>query len=164
MLHKNKKPLKKSQMEIMGLAIVVILLVVGMTFVIRFMLSKEAVDYKKQFSQAEIATNTLNTFLRMDSDECSGLSMTELLQDCSYNGNILCENNMNSCEYANKTAILVFNQTLDVWNMAYEFRAYKDSKNPLMTHGKPCPGSKKSKTFPIPTSSGTLFVSMDVCG
>ena len=155
---------KKSQMEIMGLAIVVILLVVGMTFVIRFMINKEPVDYKKQFSQAETASNTLNTFLKATSRACNGLTMTELLQDCGHTKNIICPNGQNSCVYLELAAKEILNKTLDSWNFEYEFSAYQDEAFPLVKLGKRCPAEKKSKTFPIPTSSGTIFTKLDVCG
>ena len=156
--------MRKAQTEIMGLAIVVILLVIGMTFVIRFMMSKEPTDYKKQFTYAEIASNTLNTFLKSASKDCNELTMTELLQDCSQSKSIFCENGKISCDYVTETAQLVLNQTLEIWNYKYEFLVFKDKGKPLIQLGSLCPADKKSKTFPIPTSSGTVFVKLDVCG
>src|SRR3989338_9514757 len=106
---------RKSQTEIIGLAIVVVLLIIGMTFVIRFMLAKEPVDYKKQFTQAEIASNMLNTILKTTSKDCNELTMTQLLQDCGHSKSIFCENGQVSCDYAEETAREVFSNTLDAW-------------------------------------------------
>ena len=156
--------MKKAQTEIIGLAIVVILLIIGMTFVIRFMLSNESADYKKQFTQAEIASNMLNTFLKLNSKDCNSLTMTELLQDCAQSKSIFCENGKVSCDYVKESAESVFGQTLNQWNVDYELKAFLQEKNPIFTLGKICPASKKSKTFPLPTGSGTLFVKLDVCG
>ncbi len=156
--------MKKAQSEIMGLAIVVILLILGMTFVIRFMASKEPVDYKKQFTQSELASNMINTFLKSTSRDCNGLSMTELLQDCGQSRGIICGNDMDSCEYVEDTAQFVFSNTLEAWKMDYEFKAFADEEEPIFTLGKTCLGSKKSKLFPIPTASRTLFVKLDICG
>lgn len=155
---------RKSQTEIIGLAIVVVLLIIGMTFIIRFMLAKEPVDYKKQFTQAEIASNMLNTFLKSTSRDCNGLTMTELLQDCGHSKSIFCQDGRASCGYAEAAATEVFNSTLDSWNLDYELLAFQQEESPIFTLGKACPASKKSKTFPIPTGSGTLFVKLDVCG
>ena len=155
---------KKSQTEIIGLAIVVVLLIIGMTFVIRFILAKEPVDYKKQFTQAEIASNMLNTFLKSNSKGCNGLTMTELLQDCGHSKSIFCEDGKASCDYAEEAAKEILNNTLDTWSLDYEFKAFQQEESPIFTLGSPCPASKKSKTFPIPTGSGTLFVKLDVCG
>jgi len=161
---KKLKSSKKSQTEIIGLALVVILLIIGMTFVIRFILAKEPVDYKKQFTQAEIASNMLNTFLKLTSRDCNGLTMTELLQDCSQSKSISCQNDQLSCDYAQEAAKEIFNATLDSWNQDYEFKAFQKEESPIFTLGQPCPASKKSKTFPIPTISGALFIKLDVCG
>tara|TARA_Y100000310_G_C20546348_1_gene745776 strand:- start:118 stop:594 length:477 start_codon:yes stop_codon:yes gene_type:complete len=155
---------RKAQTEIIGLAIVVLLLIIGMTFVIRFMMAKEPIDYKKQFTQAEIASNMINTFLKSTSKDCNGLSMTELLQDCGQSMGIFCENGEGSCTYVNRTAAFIFEQTLEEWKIDYEFKVFQQEENPKFTLGTPCPASKKSKTFPIPTSSGTIFVKLDVCG
>jgi len=156
--------MKKGQTEIMGLAIVVILIIMGMTFVIRFMITKEPIDYKKSFTQAEIASNMINTFLKSTSADCNELSMTELLQDCGQSRSIFCENGLNSCDYVENTAAFIFGATVESWNLDYEFKVYQDEQNPIFTLGFACLGSKQSKLFPIPTSSRTIFAKMDVCG
>ena len=104
--------MKKAQTEIMGLAIVVILIIIGMTFVIRFMLAKEPVDIKAEFTRAEIASNTLNTLLKTVSKDCNGLSMTELLQDCGQSQSIFC-NGQRSCIYVEEATQEIFSKTLD---------------------------------------------------
>ena len=153
--------MRKAQTEIMGLAIVIILIILGMTFLIRFMMSKEPIEYKKEFTQAELASNTLNTFLETTSNDC-GLSMAEILQNCGQGGGICGED---SCEYVKRIARdEIFKNTLDEWNIAYEFRVFFDENNQKITLGTACVGSKKSKTFPIPTSAGTLSVRLDICG
>lgn len=158
---------KKSQMEIMGLAIVVILISLSLIFVVRFVVLKKPTDFKKAFTQTELASNTLNTFLKTTSKDCSGLSMTELLQDCAQGSSITCGGNMKSCIYVNQTAKEIFTNTLDSWNVEYYFSVYQDESNPRFTlpePGKPCAGAKKSKLFAIPTAGATLFVKLDICG
>ena len=162
---KNRRFLRmtnKAQTEIIGLAIVVILLVIGMTFVIRFTLSKDPVNLKSEFYSSELASNWPNTFLNTKSENCNELSMTELLQDCGHGKSITCDGKK-SCDYVKDTAIEIFGKTLDVWKVEYEFKVFRIENDPLITVGNPCPGSKKSKTFPIPTSSGPLSVKLDVC-
>lgn len=153
--------MKKAQTEIMGLAIVVILIVLGATFVIRQIITKEPVDYKKEFTQAELASNMLNTLLETTAKDCD-YTITELLQNCGQSGSIEC-NNMGPCQYVEETAKHIFSKTLEEWNIGYEFKAY-DSINEKFVLGKTCIGNKKSKIFPIPTGSGTLSVRLDICG
>lgn len=155
--------MKKSQTEIMGLAIVVILIILGMTFFIKFKLNVEPVDYRKPFLYSQIASNTLNTLLKSTSADCNGLSITELLQDCSHGNSIFC-GSMSSCEYVEETTDEILNKTLGEWKMEYEFVVYKQKSEPIIELGKPCQGEKKSKHFFIPTSSGTVTVRLEVCG
>jgi hypothetical protein len=154
---------RKAQTEIMGLAIVVILLILGMTFVVKFLLSKEPTDYKQQFIHSELATNMINTFLKTVSKDCNGLSMTELLQDCGQSESIICDGQL-SCSYVENEAQFILSKTLESWKVPYEFKAFQQEENPIFALGSPCLSNKKSKTFPIPTTSGTLFVKLDVCG
>jgi len=152
--------MKKAQAEIMGLAIIVILIIIGMFFLIKF-LTIDTIDYKKQYTQAELASNMINTFLRTTST-CDGFSMTELLQNCNQDKSIICSGE-SSCDYVSATAQQIFKETLDKWNVDYEFKVFNDN-DAIITLGKKCVLDKKSKLFPIPTSSGVVFVEMDVCG
>ena len=156
--------LKKSQMEILGLAIVVVLILVATTFVVRFLVLKTPTEYRKGFVSSELASNMLSTFLKTAAEECSQLTMTELLQDCAQARGIVCDNNQDSCHFVESTAKKIFEKTLDKWNMNYEFLSYTDVNAPFVKLGKPCRAEKKSKLFPIPISSATMYVKLDICG
>ena len=155
---------KKSQMEILGLAIVIVLILVATIFIVRFLVIKAPVDYRKGFVSAELASNMLNTMLRTAAKECSQLTMTELLQDCAQGRGILCDNGMDSCMFVESAAKQLFEGTLDKWNMKYEFLAYTDINSPLIKMGSVCKAEKRSKIFPIPISAGTMYTKLDICG
>jgi len=155
--------MKKAQVEIMGLTIALLLIILGIVFVYSFISENGPIQYKKQFTQTELASNTINTLLKTTSD-CNGLSMTELLQDCSQNQNVVCLEDQNSCDYVTTVAEQIFRNTLEKWGISYEFEVFFDEENPILVIGEACVGDKKSKTFPIPTDSGILKVKMDVCG
>ena len=165
-MHQFKKFPRKSQFEIMGLAIVIILLTLSMVFVVRFVILKGPVEIKKAYTQTELASNMLNTFLDTTSRDCNELSMTDLLEDCAQSLSIYC-NGVVSCKYVNDTAAEIFSETLESWNLDYYFSVYEDASNPILTlpePGNPCVGAKKSKLFPIPIAGGTLYVKLDICG
>jgi len=155
--------MKKAQTEIIGLTMVLILIILGMIIVVRFA-TEETIDYRKQFTQAELASNTLNTLLDTTS-LCDGLSMTGLLQHCNLaNQNINCSGVIvNSCSYFSLESQKIFDETLEKWAVDYEFKVFDDEKT-LITLGKACIGDKKSKLFPIPSESEILFVKLDICG
>ena len=155
---------KKSQMEILGLAIVVVLILVATIFVVRFFVLKTPTEYRKGFISAELASNILNAFLKTAAKDCSQLTMTELLQDCAQAKSIVCDNGLDSCKYAGSTAKIIFSQTLESWNINYEFLAYTDINSPLIKIGKPCLGDKRSKLFPISISTATMYTKLDICG
>ena len=151
-------------MEILGLAIVVVLILVATIFIVRFLLLKAPTEYRKGFVSSELASNMLNTFLKTAAKECSQLTMTELLQDCSQGESITCDNGQGACEFVNSTANLILAKTLNKWSMSYEFLAYTDANLVLIKSGKPCRAEKRSKLFPIPTNTATIYVKLDICG
>ena len=157
---------KKSQMEILGLAIVVVLILIATIFVVRFIAFAPPANYRNTFVSAELASNTLNTFLRTSAGACSQLTMTELLQDCAQAASVTCDNGENSCDYAESTAKSIFSKTLNSWNMSYEFLAYTNINEPYFRLGRKCSEEfdKSSKQFPIPTNAGTMYVKLDICG
>ena len=155
---------KKSQMEILGLAIVVVLILIATVFVVKFLLLRKPTDYRNPFITAELASNMLSTFLKTAADDCSMLTMTELLQDCAQGKAIVCNNGQDSCSYVASTASYVFSQTFDKMNMNYEFLTYYNENSPLIRLGKTCTAEKRSKLFPIPISSATMYAKLDICG
>jgi|TARA_Y100000310_G_C20672989_1_gene811313 hypothetical protein len=153
--------MKRAQTEIAGLTIIIILVLIGVMFAVRFIASEETVDYKKEFRNAQLGSNMIDDFLATTSS-CNSFSMTELLQDCGQEGNILCYG-MGSCDYAKSTAQQIFLETLEKWNIDYEFMAFDDDRT-FFTLGSACIGDKKSRLFPVPTDSGILSVKLDICG
>ena len=151
-------------MEILGLAIVVVLILVATIFVVRFLVLKAPTEYRKGFVSSELASNMLNTLLKTAAKECSQLTITELLQDCAQARSITCDNGQDSCKFVESTANYIFDQTFDKWNMQYEFLAYTDISSPLIKIGKPCKADKRSKLFPIPISAATMYTKLDICG
>lgn len=155
--------MSKAQIEIMGLAILTLIIVATILFASRIMLNKEEIDYKKEFKE-QLSSNIVEVFLRTTSN-CGKLTMAELLQDCS-NNNLSSRINcgiLDSCSYVEKEAKEIFSNTLEEWNVNYEFKAFFDENKPLLYLGDKCYANKKAKFFPIPTEKGILIVGMSIC-
>lgn len=152
----------KGQQEIMGLAIAIVLIIIGVLVILKLS-SFEKVSYKEDYKQSKIASSMLNTFLATTSRDCRGLSMMQILQDCANSPNSpgLC-NAENSCAYFEQQSRDIFGNTLDSWRINYKFGIFYDEESPIIELGKQCI-NKKSELFPVPTESGTLFVKLDIC-
>ena len=157
---------KKGQMEVIGLAVVVILVTFIMLFVVRFVVLQKPQEFKKEFGQIQLATNTIDTILKTTAADCHGLSFTELFQDCTEGESIVCEDDSLSCIYLESELTTIFSNSLDEWNVQYDFIAETHSKRKILdtiTGGEGCKGDLKSKRFTIPTSFETLYLIMNVC-
>lgn len=152
---------KKSQMEILGLAIVVLLVTLAMVFVIRFLALSEPEDIRSGVVESQVASNYITTYLKTSVEGCNGLSITDLLQDCAIGGNIC--NGQDSCQKAEEVAETIFLSTFDAWNTQYGFEVYLDEDNPKIELGPGCTGERRSKLFPLPTGVSPLFVKLDLC-
>src|SRR3989344_8924042 len=163
--------MKKAQTEILGLAIVVVLVIVATILVVKFGFNKSA-NTRNDFTSSQEASNILNTFLRTSAPGCSQLTMTELLQDCAQGTGLVCSNDEDSCGYVKSAATTILSGTIGAEKKKYEFLACSnfDLKEikcndavPLILIGQPCPGQKKLKIFPIPINSGTIYVKLEIC-
>ncbi|MBI2546282.1 hypothetical protein HYV81_03820 [Candidatus Woesearchaeota archaeon] len=160
---------RHAQMEIMGLAVIMILVSLGMLFIIQFNLNKEPSTLKKTFTQTQLASNILGSFLRTTADACAGNSIGELLKDCAENYNtpntqLRCDANERSCDYTRETIASMFNSTLIAWgNQSYYFEARIPGQPLMKSFNGRCTGEKESKQNYIPTDAGTLTIVLDIC-
>lgn len=152
-------------MEILGLAIVVVLLFLAVAFAIKFLVNESPIDFRAKFISKVYASNGIDVFLDTTAESCYQRDMTELLQNCAESRSIICEDSKDSCEYVESTAKSIFSNTLDKWNRKYEFRAYiKDNYNsPLIKVGEPCRREKEQGLFPLPSNIGIIYVDLNIC-
>jgi hypothetical protein len=169
---------KKAQMEILGLAIVVLLLILGMVFVIKFIAMSNGDSIRKEVSESQIASNYIATYLDTTVIECRSLTIKDLLIDCAEDGalptggTIMCPTTpqRKSCEMAHIVAKRIFEQTFDQWKTRYYFSAALQNRQPFSELSypglpiTPCTGTKRSKDYPLSTDSGVLHVKLDLCG
>lgn len=163
MFTSKMKKNKKSQAEIVGLAIIVILITIGLLFFVKFGILNKKDDIKGSFIDSELANNMIDVLLKTTTD-CKGSDVSDLFQDCAAFNNIDCDG-MNSYEKLNETIDKIFSKTLEKWKKSYEFSAYRGSEQIMKRNYGNCNrySNRESKTYPIPTDKGTLFITLDIC-
>ena len=99
---------KKSQAEIVGLAIIVLLITMGLLFFVKFGILDKKDDIKGSFIDSELANNMVDVLLKTTTD-CKGSSVTDLFQDYAAFNKIDCDG-MNSHEK------LVLKKWCQIWS------------------------------------------------
>ena len=123
--------IKKAQTEMLGIAIVVILVSIGILFIVTNAIrSSGSQSQKTDFSEKQLATNILASILSTSSkaDDCQGDRISTLMIDCGKGTGRTCllnGNEVDVCEYLNVTIDTLLNATIKVWNKKYQFLAYK---------------------------------------
>ncbi len=157
MVHK----IKKAQMEVFGLAIVVILIFMGIVFVIKFYKPASTEEIKSKYVDEVIAQNMLSTLFNLNTT-CS-LDMSELAKDCYFGGEYICESTR-SCKYVNDTISNILENTLEEWKKPYEFKITKTNIN--KTYGNCSKLKKVAGQYIItlyPEEQGTITALLYIC-
>ncbi|MBW2996272.1 hypothetical protein KY332_03155 [Candidatus Woesearchaeota archaeon] len=153
----------KSQMEIMGLAIIVILVALAMLFAIQFIILKPA-ETKETLTQEQLAFNTLNAILATNTN-CNGLPLSHLIEDCAEGAGIQCIDG-DSCYFAAKEIEKILALSLEEWKRQYYFTIEFNDLNLVDPIGEPCPGAKASSQpcCSLPTRRNIpILVNLDIC-
>jgi len=173
----NKK--KRAQMEIMGLTIVIILMILGMLFVVRFVILKPKNNLKQSYADTVLAANLKNSLL-LFSTQCNNRRIQDLLADCVSGNIITCPSfgavPSTSCTYAESRIREIFDKTLDRWNREYLFEACIwrggscDASSlpfilapPGLTESDVCNQEIESKFSPVQTEKGIMKVTLQIC-
>ena len=157
---------RKSQAEIMGLAVIVVLITLGLLFVIRFTIFQPKPEIKEEYTKTELTANILNAMLKTTTD-CNNQDITELLQDCAAFRDVYCSINGDygdSCYYLEYFIPNILEKTLDEWKRSYEFKAgTKQNPDLLSFSSGDCTGERETKLYPIPTDVGPVTVRLSIC-
>lgn len=165
----NKFRPRKAQMELMGLMIVVILLIIGVLFAVKFVVLKEPDTTRATFTRTQLASNLGMSMLESSTASCRGTAIKDLLMDCGGRpgGTITCPpSGLSSCVYVNKTLVNMLNETLVEWNTKFEAKAYvHKGSNIFYFNNLDCTDRKpgESESFFLPTDSGLLKFQIYIC-
>ncbi len=157
--------MRKGQMEIIGLAIVIVIILIGTVIALRFLVFKKPESTRASFVSAELASNTINTFLETTAVECSKVKMEELIQDCAQGTERICSNEKGACEFLRDAADEIFTKTFKKWKTKYKFLVYVNSEYPFVDLESGCTEQQEkiSETFFVPVTAATVSVKLDIC-
>lgn len=155
---------KRGQMEIMGLAIIVILISIGLLFAVQWMLkapSKKVETAKESVFAANYLSALLGT-----TTECNKRTVRDLLQDCALTQGATKCAEQTSCEYAHDIMGKIFNSTLEKWNYDYYFFVTGSAiEQESLKFGNVCKGARERKEHPLPvTPEFEIKLTLDICG
>lgn len=126
----------KSQSELLGLAIVVLLIAVGLLFVIGFVVLDTPTNSRSAYINKQLATN-LNDALLETTTTCRNLNVRELYLVCMDNNRDICPlvnsslnpNSVSACDYLNGFIENRLGDTLDKWGTYYQYSYRYDAIN-----------------------------------
>jgi hypothetical protein len=116
----------KTQSEVIGLAIIMILIAFGLVIFISFSLRTKPQNVPSQYTYRQIPVLLNNAILETHTTEedCYGEKIQKILISSADNSNLICKNNMKAEEFANKTISSFLNETLNKWGMYYQYTVY----------------------------------------
>ena len=113
---------KKSQLELLGLAIVIVLILIAIIFIAKFFLLKPPSQIRKDFVKSELAESMVQAMLdtNIEGAGCDYLDYGDLIIDCAGQDGNIC-NSQPSCGRL-KDSLLenLFANTLEHWNVNYQ--------------------------------------------
>ncbi|MBN2457749.1 hypothetical protein JXB31_01300 [Candidatus Woesearchaeota archaeon] len=116
---------RRSQVEIVGLLIIVLMISFILIFALRSYLKKPD-DTLLVFKKENLASSLLSSILRTTTD-CNNneQDMKDLLINCakwreSPSIRTICDNGQDSCKFFSTKAEMMLNETLNEWKMSYE--------------------------------------------
>lgn len=152
----------KGQMEIMGLAVIVVLVVLGLLFALLWMVP-EMPKAPVKARESVLAANFLNTLLGTTT-ECEERTVRDLLQDCALTGGIMLCERKTSCEKSKEIIQKILDSTLEVWGKDYYFTISGSPDVKKITFEELCPGEREQKVHPVPVRPGfDITLLLQIC-
>jgi hypothetical protein len=152
---------KRAQMEILGLAIVIVLLTLVGLIAVKFFINKEPSAERKTFIESELASSFLKTIMTT-STGCKKTNFAELLSDCALLRSINCPGG-DSCAYASEKITKLLNNSLGAQGKYYNFSVNTNPPRAITNYPREfSPKTVKSKPFLLPLNPGTLVVRLDI--
>ncbi len=170
--------MKKSQFELFGLAIVIVIIIMATLFVVVLYLNKKPSETRKSFAESELASGMINTLINIEVSEqgCPKMKMSDLIRMCSSEGTSSAVSSVctgkTACKAAEDVILRIFPATIEKWTASenkpekdknYYFAAYtNDPNSPKIKRGNSCRNNKKYKEYILP-GTPPVHVVLELC-
>ncbi len=111
-------------MEILGIALVVIILIIGVTFLLTMSLKPQEKPHER-FTKKQLAQNLVDAITKSNTD-CKGYTFSTVLANCANrqpHGSIDCGGGRLTCAYAQVNIASILDDVLGTMNYQYRFTA-----------------------------------------
>ena len=159
---------KRSQIEILGMVVIVIIISIAMFFVLFFVLKQKGSLETTTFSKETYINNLLATMLEVKTP-CRGRTLSSIVKTCAWTNHFdrACNDfpEKTPCEYANDEIAIILNRTLDYVGMDYRLFVVKEATGEQVLsiqHGA-CAGNFLAGTFILPSEIGDISFNLDIC-
>jgi hypothetical protein len=165
------KNLGRGQLEVFGLAVIVIILTIGFFIMVSFKIREKPSEYQKKYIYEQMPSNFVNSIISVSVDNCNGQSVKQLFIDCASTHSIYCSNgglSTTSCGELENIIGIILNRTLVMENYRFNFYT-KGLARDINISNLNCQISspeKKAKEIPIPTypnPPGQIFMGLVLC-
>jgi len=159
--------MKKAQMEMFGLAVIVILVFIGMMFLLMFyMNTPETYSVKEKYNDQMMAQNMVDTLLSLNTT-CS-LSLKDMVKDCYlyYGTDQLSKcDGFDSCTYFSRIFNNTLNRTFVYWYKPFKMTVLGDKGTIYSYENLNCAESVRGSAYiPLyPDLQGQMEARIDVC-
>ncbi len=112
---------KKGQLEMIGIALVIVLIIIGATVFITLSIRPQS-NVHTTFAQKELAQNIVDALVKT-STSCEGLDFAGVLEDCAKNEDhaLICADTRSTCDYAREEIANILNIILAEKEVEYRF-------------------------------------------
>ncbi len=161
---------RSGQGEILGLAVVVILVIVGFMLAVRLGGIGKGSSVKQVITDRQTASAMIDVMLHTNL-YCKDLTLSEVIQDCANPDSTFeyCDKRA-ACDEAKNVTETILDRTLREWGRGYLLKVYTGSGEDLeikfehsyMDCGKGLSDAEKER-FPMPTKSGPIYLELTIC-
>lgn len=124
---------KKAQVEIMGIALVVVLITIGIVFVAKYS-AKEPKKTQEEFQRRELPKTIITSIVEVVST-CNDEKMADVMQDCGVTKQLPCEGFVNSCAYLTTTLKTILDDMLGRFEYDYQLQLHAEGQGDLLNDG-----------------------------